>query len=78
MTKDQLASLAASLRDNEAFQFALDNQRSSALEALAVVSVLDVEAINKHQATVRVVDEIRADLDRFIRSGQPRVPPGIA
>lgn len=78
MTTEQLATLAASLRDNEAFQLALTNQRSDALDALARVAATDVEAIRDHQATVRVIDNLRDDLDGFIRSGQPRKAPGIA
>lgn len=78
MTAEQLASLAQSLRDNEAFQAALDSQRSSALEALAVMSRDDVERFYSMQVTVRVIDEIRADLEQFIRSGKPKTPPGIA
>lgn len=78
MTAEQLASLAQSLKDNEAFQAALDNQRSNALEALAVMSREDAERFYSMQVTVRVIDEIRADLEQFIRSGQPRKAPGIA
>ena len=72
------AALAQSLKDNEAFQAALDNIRSSALEALATLSHGDTGRFYWNQATVKVVDEIRADLDQFIRAGKPRGAPGIA
>lgn len=72
------AQLAQSLKDNEAFQRALDNQRNSALEALASVNPASMTDILIHQAVVKVVDAIRADLDQFIRSGQPPKPVGLA
>jgi len=78
VTADQLAQQAASLRDNEAFQAALDNLRAGALEALARVAATDAEAIHAHQATVRVVDDLRGDIEAFIRSGLPRKAAGIA
>lgn len=78
MTAEQLASQAQSLRDNEAFQQALDNLRSGALERLATVEATDIDAIHANQATVRVVDELRGDIEAFIRSGLPRKAAGIA
>lgn len=78
MTAEQIASLAQSLRDNEAFQMALNGQRASALDALATIDASDTLGILKHQAIVKVVDDIRADLGQFIRSGQKRGAPGIA
>ena len=78
MTKEQLASLAHSLKDNEAFQQALNDQRSGALDALATIRADDILGIQEHQATVRVVDGIRANLDQFIRSGTKRPASGIA
>lgn len=72
-----LAQLAQSLRDNEAFQLALTNMRSSALEGLVRTPPTDAEAIRDHQAKVRVIDELRGDLDAFIRSGQPKKAHGI-
>lgn len=72
------AQLAQSLKDNEAFQRALDSIRSGALEALATMQRDDEAAFHAAQATVRVVDEIRADLDAFVRAGQPKQAPGIA
>lgn len=78
MTSEQIASLAQSLKDNEAFQMALNGQRASALDALATIDADDKLGILKHQAVVKVVDDIRADLEQFIRSGQKRAKPGIA
>lgn len=72
------AQLAQSLKDNEAFQRALDNSRSSALEALATMKRQDEQGFYDAQATVRVVDAIRSDLEQFIRAGKPKAPPGIA
>lgn len=75
--KDQLASVAQALKDNEAFQEALSVLRSDALEGLARTSATDIEAIRDRQTTVRVVDELRGKIDAFIRNGQPRRPAGI-
>lgn len=72
------AALAASLRDNEAFQAALSSIRSEALENLAVLPALETEGIRNNQATVRVVDELRGNIEAFIRSGMPRKAAGIA
>lgn len=73
-----LAALAASLRDNEALQAAFDRRRSDALETLARIDASDTASFHRAQATVALIDEIRADLLRFIRAGQPKPPPGIA
>lgn len=78
MDIEQIAQQAMSLRDNEVFQLALDNLRNGAIEALVKVSATDTDAIHSYQATVRVVDELRADLDGFIRSGQTKKKPGLA
>lgn len=78
MTPDQAASLARSLRDNEAFQQALRNIRDEALNALATMPRADEAAFYSAQARVAVVDDIRGNLDQFIRSGQPTKPPGLA
>ena len=78
MTPEQLASLASSLRDNEAFQLALDNARNGALERLATTEPTNTVAILANQAVVKVIDELRGDLEQFIRSGTPRKPAGIA
>lgn len=72
------AQLSQSLKDNEAFQRALDNQRNGALEALAITLATDADAIRVHQAVIRVVDAIRGDLEQFIRAGQPPKPVGLA
>jgi hypothetical protein len=72
------AALAQSLKDNEAFQRALDNIRTGALEALSTIDADDKNGILKAQATVAVVDDIRSNLDQFIRSGAPKKPAGIA
>ena len=78
MDAEQIAQQAMSLRDNDAFQAALDGIRTDALDALIKADATDALAINKHQATVRVVDNLRADLDGFIRMGQAKTKPGLA
>lgn len=79
MGAEQAAELARSLQSNEAFQAALDGVRDTALERMASLKPReDVDAIIECQATVKVVDEIRADLERFVRSGRKRKPAGLA
>ena len=77
-TAEQMSAEAASLRDNPAFQTALDNLKTGALEALAKINADDKNGILKLQATVYVVDEIRDNLDAFIRSGVAKPKAGIA
>lgn len=78
MTKDQLASLAMSLRDNEAFQKALEAQRTRARDALVAIDAADTLGILRLQATVKVIDELREDLEQFIRAAAHKAPAGIA
>ncbi len=78
MTAEQLASLAQSLRDNEAFEAAMTTMRDDALERLATMPRSDEEAFYLNQAIVKVVDDLHAQLEQFIRSGKPKTPPGIA
>lgn len=78
MTPGQLGQVAQSLKDNEAFQIALANQRASALERLATMRRDDEQAFYAAQAIVAVIDGINADIDQFIRAGQPKKAPGIA
>ena len=73
-----LSAEAMSLRDNEAFQAALDGIRTAALEVLTTVDADDRNSLLKAQATVRVVDDIRADLEAFIQAGVAKRKPGIA
>jgi hypothetical protein len=78
VTAEQLAQLAQSLKDNEAFQMVLENQRKSALERLATMPHSDEQAFYAAQAIVAVIDGINSDLGQFIRAGTPKAPPGIA
>lgn len=72
------AQLAQSLKDNEAFQRALDIVKSGALEALCTIDHDDAKGILKLQATIGVVNDIRDNLDAFVRQGAPKPKPGIA
>ena len=78
MTPEQLASLAQSLKDNEVFQEALRVIRSDALDGLANIDADDKNGIIKFQAIVKVADDLRGNIEQFIRSGKPSKPPGIA
>lgn len=77
MDKDQLAREAQNLKENEVFQLALDTMRSEALEGLVRTPATDIEAIRDHQARVRVVDDLRGNLEAFIRNGKPKKAHGI-
>lgn len=72
------AQLAQSLKDNEAFQAALDSTRLTAIDKLIRIDADDKNGLLKAQATVEVVDSIREDIEAFIRQGKPRAPAGIA
>jgi hypothetical protein len=72
------AQLAQSLKDNEAFQRALDIVKSGAIEALCTIDHDDAKGVLKLQATIGVVNDIRDNLDAFIRQGKPKDKPGIA
>lgn len=67
-----LAAEAMSLRDNEAFQAALNAIRSSAVDTLIAVNADDKNSLLKAQATVQVVDDIRDNLRAFIDAGKPK------
>lgn len=77
MTAEQAAQQAMSLRDNEAFQSALNSLRTDALEALARCPATGADAIREYQATIRVVDSLREKITDAIRAGASRNPPGI-
>ncbi len=77
MDKAQLAAEAQRIKENEAFQFALAQLRSEALEGLVRTPATDAEAIRDHQAIVRVVDDFLARIEAIIRNGQPRKQAGI-
>ncbi len=77
MTDEQIAQQARSIKDNEAFQLALGAMRRDAIETLVSVQATDANKIRDLQATVRVVDELRAHLDAFIRKGRPPKAPGL-
>lgn len=72
------AALALSLKDNEAFQRALDKIKDGAIEALCTIDHDDAKGILKLQATIGVVNDIRDNLDAFVRQGKPKDKPGIA
>jgi hypothetical protein len=77
MTPEGLAQLSQALIDNEAFQGALNLIRTESLEGLAKVSPLDSDKITDLQARIKVVDELRGNLEGFIRQGKPKKKPGI-
>jgi hypothetical protein len=78
VTPDQLASLAQSLKDNEVWQEAMDKVRADALEQLATLPRSDEQGFYSAQARVAVVDELRDNLEQFIRSGAEKKKPGLA
>lgn len=75
----EYTELAQSLKDNEAFQKALDLIEKAAIGTLCAVSPDDKNTIIKAQAEVAVVGEIRSNLEGFIRSAAAaQKKPGIA
>jgi hypothetical protein len=61
-----LAKEAARLKADEIFNKALDDIRSDALDELAAANADDKTLILRLQQRAKVVDEIRATLDRYI------------
>lgn len=76
--RQRLAAEATRIRENEAFQAALDAIRADALEGLVNTPANDADAIRDLQAKVQVVDELRSSLETFIRNGEAKRKPGIA
>jgi hypothetical protein len=73
-----LASLAQSLKDNEAFQVALNLIREDARDKLGTVDPTSADTIREHQATIRVVDELRERFALMISTAAAKKPPGLA
>ena len=67
---DHLAKEAARLKADDIFNKALDEIRSEALEALAENDADEIVERLRLQQKVKVVDEIRTTLDRYILQGQ--------
>ena len=63
---DHLAKEAARLKNDDLFNKALDAIRSEALEALAETDADEIIMILRQQQKVKVIDEIRNVLDRYI------------
>lgn len=66
MTKDHLAKEAERLKSDPIFNNALDDIRTEALNALVTADADKYEDIVRLQQRVKVIDEIRATLDRYI------------
>lgn len=80
MTEDDKARLKAEaqrIKENEAFQAAMTAMRNDALEALARTLATDADTIRDLQAKARVVDDLRDNLEAFIRNGSSRKATGI-
>lgn len=77
MDKEQIAREAQNLRDNEIFQRALSAMRADCLERLAAIPPEKTNDIRDFQAQVRVVDNLRGNLEAFIRAGLPKKAHGI-
>lgn len=63
---DHLAKEADRLKNDETFNKALADIRSEALEALAEADAEEIMMILRLQQKVKVIDEIRTILDRYI------------
>jgi hypothetical protein len=56
----------------------MDKVRADALEQLATLPRSDEQGFYSAQARVAVVDELRDNLEQFIRSGAEKKKPGLA
>ncbi|TGP25899.1 MULTISPECIES: hypothetical protein [unclassified Mesorhizobium] len=69
---------ANTLRQDPTFQAAVLEARRSALEELARIEPMDVEAIRNAQAKIRAIDALTTALAGFIITGTPqRMNPAV-
>jgi hypothetical protein len=78
MDKEWLAREAKRLKDDPVFSEALSRMRAEALEKLASADADDRTAILSLQATVRVCDGIRQEMEAMILSKEDRKPIRVA
>jgi len=76
MNAEHLAKEAARLKADPIFNMALDAIRAEALEGLALIAADDTTSIQRLQAQVFVVNEIRNVLDRYIMAADVQETPG--
>jgi hypothetical protein len=77
MSPEQARLAAASLRDNEFLQEALQRMRADSLEKLAAINFVDhPELARDLQANVRVIDGIYLAVELAL--AQPRATTGVA
>ena len=76
MTSDHLTKEADRLRKDPIFLKALDDIRTEALEALVSADADKYEDIVRLQQRVKVIEEIRATLDRYIIAADVQEPAG--
>lgn len=73
---DHLAKEADRLKNDPIFDKALSDIRAEALEALAEADADEIIMILRHQQKVKVIDEIRSVLDRYIMAADVQENPG--
>ncbi len=68
---------ADTLRQDPTFQAAVLEARKDALEELARIEPVDIEAIRNAQAKVRAIDALTTALASFILKGMQRRNPAV-
>lgn len=74
MDKEFLSQEAKRLSADPVFNEALNRMRADALERLASAKIDDINSILSLQATVRVCDGIRMEMESMILSKEDRKP----
>lgn len=77
MDKSILAAEARRIMENDAAKYALSLMRTAAIEQIIVTDPTDADAIRKHQAMVKVIDQFFGSLESFIREDAPKKQAGI-
>jgi hypothetical protein len=73
---EHLAKEADRLKNDEIFNRALDDMRTTALDALAYANADDKTGILRLQQLVAAIDEIRTTLDRYIMAADVQETSG--
>jgi hypothetical protein len=73
---EHLAKEADRLKNDEIFNSALDDMRTTALDALAYANADDKTGILRLQQLVAAIDEIRTTLDRYIMAADVQETSG--
>ena len=78
MSSDRIVAEATALEANEVFTTEFNKLRAEALDGLVKTPAHDTDQIRDHQAMVRAIDKIRAQVRLLALTNAPKTPPGLA